>query len=597
MLASRTLRHAGPALALIALAVLPFWPSVRGDFIEDDRPIIRDRPELRDSSNVPALFGETYWPRDQPGGLYRPLTMTSYALDRALWGADAGGAPSPFGVHATNLILNALATLLVFALLRERTSSTVAAFAAAALFAVHPVHAEAVSHLVGRADLLRTALFLAAYLAHARGARGRTLAAALYLLACLSKEMAVVLPGVLGMRAWLERSDASLVAFARRQALELAPMALALALFLALRGFALGAAANPPVGFALFATPRYLAFQNPAPFEVALTMLHALGEIGGLLVAPLRLSADYSGFPHATEVTAAVLLSGVALAAALVAVWAALRRGSREPIFWFAWFGLTWLPISNLLFSSGIVIAERALYLPSVALAGLVAAGLAPLFARDRRWALAPALVIAVFVALSWTRAGLWTDSRTLYDETVAHGRYSGHIAKTGLVAELFRELESDTEPDTLERALALARASLDERPTATNLRQVALLEEMVGELDSALERRKHLFAFLPSDLENRAATLRLLEPLIARGEAAGDTSAVLSLTGTGYRLAERSADTQLVALWRTRVDRAFERYLDEAVASGDRPETLRRLGELERTFPGHPLLERGRDF
>ena len=84
---------------------------------------------------------------------------------------------------------------------------------------------------------------------------------------------------------------------------------------------------------------------------------------------------------------------------------------------------------------------------------------------------------------------------------------------------------------------------------------------------------------------------MRLLETLIPRREAESDTRAVLELCGTGYRLAERSGDASLVALWRARVDRAFERYLDEAIASGDRAELERRLAELERVFPGHPLL------
>ena len=197
------------ALALVLLALLPFRAALDGDFIEDDRPIIRDRLELRDVSHVPALFAETYWPREQPGGLYRPLTMASYALDRALWGVDVNGAPSRIGVHATNLLLNAIAALLVLALLRERTASALASWCGAALFAVHPLHVEAVAHMVGRADLLMSALFLGAFLLHSRGPLARAGAAALYLLACLSKEMAVVLPGILLARAWLERSDAT----------------------------------------------------------------------------------------------------------------------------------------------------------------------------------------------------------------------------------------------------------------------------------------------------------------------------------------------------------------------------------------------------
>ena len=585
------------ALALVLLALLPFRAALDGDFIEDDRPIIRDRLELRDVSHVPALFAETYWPREQPGGLYRPLTMASYALDRALWGVDVNGAPSRIGVHATNLLLNAIAALLVLALLRERTASALASWCGAALFAVHPLHVEAVAHMVGRADLLMSALFLGAFLLHSRGPLARAGAAALYLLACLSKEMAVVLPGILLARAWLERSDATAGAFARRQLVELAPCAFALALFLALRGVALGAAASPPVAFAWSTPPQYLAFQQPAFGEVSLTTIHAFAEILALLVAPLWLSADYSGFPHATAPDTAVMFSAAAIAAAALAVWLAARRGWRDPAFWAVWLGLTWLPVSNLLFPSGIVLAERTLYLPSVALAGVVAGALSPVLARDRRWLALPLAAIAGLAALTALRAPLWRDARGLYEATVAHGRYSGHIAKAGLVAELIRELEEKPDPHTRERALALARASLGERPTATNLRQVAQLEEASGELDSALERRAALYHYVPTDLENRDALLRLLAASIARSEAAGETAQALKLTGNGYVAAPFRDDAELLAEWRARLDRAYQRSIDEAVAAGDRFEVHRRLESLALVFPHHPLLERYRDF
>ncbi|MEX2207647.1 MAG: hypothetical protein WEF50_15585 [Myxococcota bacterium] len=585
------------ALALILLAVLPFSPSLSGDFIEDDRPIIRDRLELRDPSRIPGLFAQPYWPKEQPGGLYRPVTMASYALDRVLWGVDETGAPWRVGVHATNSILNALAALLVFALLRERSGQLVAAFAGAALFAVHPVHVEAVSHMVGRADLLMTVFFLAAFLLHARGPAARVCAAGLYLLACLCKEMAVVLPGVLLARAWLERSDSRAGAFLRRQAVELAPMAVALAVFVLLRGMVLGAASSPPVGFVLYATPQYLAFQEPAKFEVGLTMLHALGEILRLLFVPVWLSADYSGFPHATSLTLPVAVSAALCVALLLASLVARRHGARDPLFWLLFFALTWLPVSNLLFASGVVLAERTLYLPSLAVAGLAAVGVRAALARDRRWGVLPVLAIAALAALSTSRAALWRDSRTLYEETVAHGRHGGHIAKTGLVVELLVELDASPDPRTLERALALARASLTERPTATNLRQVAALEERAGALESALERRSTLYHFVPADLENRAALLRLVDRLLATREAAGDLFQALRLAGTGYLVAQRSGEASLVATWQPRLERAYQRYIDEAVASGDTAEVRRRVELLERSFPQHPLLERYRDF
>jgi protein O-mannosyl-transferase len=580
-------------LALVLLAVVPFAASLNGDFIEDDRPIIRDRVDLRDLAHVPALFRETYWPRETPGGLYRPLTLASYALDRALWGAEPTGAPSRFGVHADNLLLDAVAALLVLAVLRGLGAGALAAWCGAALFAVHPVHVEAVSHMVGRADLLMTAFFLAAFALHPRGAAGRFAAAVLYLLACLSKEMAVVLPGVLLAHAWLWRgSGERAAAFAVRQARELAPCAAALAAFLTLRGVALGAAATPPVAFAWSTPLQYLAFQDPAPGEVALTMTHAFGEILGLLVAPSRLSADTSGFPHATAVSAAVAISALAIAAAAAAAIFAARRGARAPAFWALWLALTWLPVSNLLFPSGVVLAERTLYLPSVAVAGVAAWALELALARDRRWLAVPLVATAAFAARTAVRAPLWRDARTFYEETVAHGRFSGPIAKTGLVAELLRELDRQPDPRTLERALALARASLEERPTGTNLRQVAALEERAGQLDSALERRAALYHYAPSDIENLDALLHLLDARSAQADAAHDTDGALRFVGIGFTIAAQSRSPELAAAWRTRLDRAYARALDQARAAGDAEAERRRRDQLALLVPDDPLLQ-----
>src|SRR5262249_49177419 len=156
-------KHALPLALLVLCATLPFLGSLNGDFIEDDVPIIRDRAELAHPEHLPKLFLETYWPREMPGGLYRPLTLASYALDHAVWGGDPSGGPRRLGVHVGNLVLNAVASLLVFAVLRARSGAAGAAFCGAALFAVHPVHVEAVSHMVGRADLLMTVFFLAAF--------------------------------------------------------------------------------------------------------------------------------------------------------------------------------------------------------------------------------------------------------------------------------------------------------------------------------------------------------------------------------------------------------------------------------------------------
>ena len=86
------------------------------------------------TENPPAALLHTVY---YPGALYRPLTMLTYMANHQV-------STDPFGFHLVNVLLHALVTLAVFALARELLGSLLAAAVAAALFAVHPVHTEAV---------------------------------------------------------------------------------------------------------------------------------------------------------------------------------------------------------------------------------------------------------------------------------------------------------------------------------------------------------------------------------------------------------------------------------------------------------------------
>lgn len=89
----------------------------------------------------------------------RPLHALSFMIDGRLWDTD------PLGYRVTNLALHALAATLV-GLLAWRVSARdrACALAAAVLFALHPVHAEPVTWITARGDLLATSFTLIALL-------------------------------------------------------------------------------------------------------------------------------------------------------------------------------------------------------------------------------------------------------------------------------------------------------------------------------------------------------------------------------------------------------------------------------------------------
>ena len=123
-----------------------------------------------------------YWPEAVAGGQYRPLAILHFALD---WRLGAGSAA---WFHAINVAWHALATVLVWRLAKQLIRPW-PAVACAALFAVHPVHVEAVANVVGRLECMATVFALGVVLAHRASS---WLALPLLALGLLSKENAIV---------------------------------------------------------------------------------------------------------------------------------------------------------------------------------------------------------------------------------------------------------------------------------------------------------------------------------------------------------------------------------------------------------------------
>jgi hypothetical protein len=344
----------------------------------------------------------------------------------------------------------------------------------------------------------------------------------------------------------------------------------------------------------LYSAGAYVAFADPQPLEVALTMTHALGEILVLLAAPLRLSADYSGFPHQLRPSAAV--AGAALlAGALVALAArAARRGNREPLAWTSVFLWTFLPVSNLVVVSGIVMAERVLYLPSLALAGLAAAAVPWLLARHRALGAVPLAAVALGAARSAARAPVWSDPQTLFEETVAHGRHRGHLALTGLVDVRLRAMAAEParQAELLDETLALARESVALHRTTINTGQLAFALELAGDLAGALDEWQRVEA---ADPGRRPDLLRCLARIEAHPE---DPALLRAAVGTGREAlgrARAAGDAERTALWSGALERLLAPWIEGCAARQDWLGAMSGCALLAELAPAHPVLLRHR--
>lgn len=379
-------------LAVALCAIVPYLPALWNGFAMDDPYIIVWNPLVHSLGGMLRAFGAPYWPPDLGGAMYRPIPVASYAIDWAI----ARGDPAWF--HALNLLWHAAVAVSVVALARRWAGAT-PAFIAGLLFAVHPVHVEAVANVIGRAELMAAlGACLSVYAAVVYDSILWSAAALAF--GVLSKENAAVAPALI-VWAWMLRINRPSRSRAVRFGLA---WLLVFVLYAPLRIIVLH-----PYERLLSTAP---VFVGENLLTVRLTAISALTDVARLLVFPLTLRADYS---PAERVAVRTPLDGRFLLGLLaVVIWALLmrffwRRGRRMETYGLGWIAIAFLPIANLLYPSGVYVAERTLYLPSVGLA-LVAGGVLSHLPERRVWAVALLLVVAG-AARSALRTPVWRDN------------------------------------------------------------------------------------------------------------------------------------------------------------------------------------------
>ena len=184
-------------VAIIALAVIASATGAGNGFALDDVPLVADNASVHTLHGWWNLFATSYWPRQYGASLYRPFVVLGFALQWAV----VHGATWVF--HLTSIALYATASALLLGLLLLLLPPA-PAFIAAALFAVHPVHVEAVGNVVGQTELVAAVAVLSTAMLYVRRRRAGGLGgvaiagiSVLFAIACLSKESGVLLPLIL----------------------------------------------------------------------------------------------------------------------------------------------------------------------------------------------------------------------------------------------------------------------------------------------------------------------------------------------------------------------------------------------------------------
>jgi hypothetical protein len=425
-----------PTLAILGVAVLAlvtFAPSIGNGFVYDDVKIVVEQTQLHSLANFVDIITSPWWLE----ALYRPLTKLSFAVDWAI----SGGRPWYF--HLVNVLLHGITAVLVFFLAR-RWIGVFGATVAAAVFAVHPVNVEAVASVVGRADVLATLFSVTAVLcyrwdgvlAEYDDRTWRRYASAFGTIAALvlglaSKESAFVVPGLLLLVDWLESRKPGWsfdVRFRAHAVLWVASVAMSLE-WLWIRADIVGE----------------LAGDIPAPgLEGAgilgrvLAMSPVVLQYVRLFFMPIHLSADYS--PNFLEVETALSPPAIAgFVVAAIGIVLAVGMKTRAPVVTLSllWVAGALLIVSNVLVPTGVLLAERTLYLPAVGFAlgaGCVAVAVGQ--ARPNLIGGLVAVAVSLGVVRSAHRVPVFRNDQTFYPQLIAdapgsfRGQWlSGHLA------------------------------------------------------------------------------------------------------------------------------------------------------------------------
>lgn len=513
------------SLLLVAgLCVTVYVNALTAGFVYDDHDLVVNNSWLREGRPLDA-FRTGYWESTRGGSFYyRPVVSLSYYIDHAVWDLR------PFGYHLRNVGIHLVTSLVVLVLATQWLASWGAGLAAAALFAVHPVHAQSVTWIAGRTDLLAGFAFLAALacqqmaidaagrLALSPEPRGRSLpivlqALSLFFLAMalLSKEMAITYPAALVLHAvFLTRSrpggeGTRIGAILRRWWFPLGAAAGISAFYLFTRlvvvGSLAGYADDPHAWWTtadgtasrLLAVPLVLAFylrRTLFPwwyaFESGIHPVHGLGEPA--------LWASLAG------------LGGLAFLA-----W---RFRRREPAVTFGilFFAVTILPVANVfpIFESAM---EHFAYLPSLGLiVAAVAFGRSVVRSRNAQVGICCAAV-ALLGARTILRNADWKDEESFWKVTVRDSPSARAWNNFGLVMRDEGKLA-----EAEEAFAAVARLAPGLPSSYTNLGAVLAAQGRRGE---ALRRFEEALRIAPENadaLYNLALTLETNEAGVRYG-------------------------------------------------------------------------------
>jgi hypothetical protein len=405
-------------LIICTLSFAVFAMSLGGDFIMDEIPGFIESEKIRSIGHWTGYFATGLWDNSSLGikdqFLYRPLVALYGSIMYHLFGGH------PFMFHMMNVFLHAANSVMVFVLARVffRSENTCLPICAALLFALHPVHVEAVAWIGGGVDVCMTFFFMLSFLFYVRYREDSRfvfflISVILYVLALLYKETAITLPLLVLLYDFTEDKKV----YGKRALLFLFITAIYFVVRTSVLGKALGTLTYSFQGvqnvlYLAVLDMKFLFFPWPAGYKFQMP------DIG--------------------------VSAGVAsLAFIVLLVWAV--RKNRKMLFPALWIVIPLAPPLLLAFYSRPIFGDRFLYLPSVGFVILVASLFNELYGKYKK----ETLIVFCSLLTLWgtttvVSSYLWMDDKAVYSGAIRNspkylGAYEGlarYYEKKGQIDE-----------------------------------------------------------------------------------------------------------------------------------------------------------------
>jgi hypothetical protein len=297
--------------------------------------------------------------------MYRPLVVFSFLIEHSVFGF------APFFYHLDNLIIHISCSILVYFILKNIFEDDRPAFFSALIFAVHPVHTEAVTWVSGRTELLWAFFSLLSVLFFIKNyIKSRfgfvLISCAAFLLGLLSKETAAVAPALMAAYMLIFDKDLNRKNLVSSLWGRLYPYVLVFLAYFVSRFSVVGG---------LGIKSEYKVFGSTDPFHMFLYICHAFSNYIRLVFLPFDLTIKYD-FPSQPGIFDVQVLFPILMVLLAAFYIKAKSRLSKPVAFAAACLFIPLLPVLNIIPTYDYIL-ERAAYVPSLGACMIIGASLA----------------------------------------------------------------------------------------------------------------------------------------------------------------------------------------------------------------------------